>query len=300
MKIVLVIANSNGKNLVFVADTLDVYSLSESITLATQGKLESVHAVNTGQGSYLRANPNASESDNLDYLSLSSYQLFTSFDRSSLINSIPGLRQYWKHYKKFLEESAQQIAEIIVIDGIPRTTEDRVIAQLQPHRDLILMAGEHFGIDSIILGAIIIDEIARMLPLEDVIEKILLDALNWNSSVGIAQVTLETARGLIRIGYYNPNPNDPKLSEGRINKVSKEYLYDYVVKPKHSVFFAAARIREVIDQWLPVIDLSHRPEIIGTLYSQPPRKPNKNPGPSDRGTQIHEEFYPLSKTILRK
>jgi hypothetical protein len=113
-------------------------------------------------------------------------------------------------------------------------------------------------------------------------------------------VTLETARGLIRIGYYNPNPSDSRLSQERINQVSKEYLYDYVVKPKHSIFFSAARIREVIDQWLPVIDLSDRPEIIGTLYSQPPREPNTNPGSSDRGAQIHQEFYLLAKTILRK
>ncbi|MDP7247449.1 MAG: DUF3892 domain-containing protein [Candidatus Peribacteraceae bacterium] len=300
MKITFVVTDIKGKNLVFSSDTLKTYSLDESVKLVKQNKIDSVHVVRAGAGSYLRTNPNTMEEDNLDYLSLSSYKLFASLDQSSLINSILGLRRYFRDYNRFLEESVKRIDDIIVIDGFRRTTKQRVVTKLKPHREIILKAANHFGIDSITLGAIIVDEIARMLPLEDIIEKILLCTINWNSSVGIAQVKLETARGLIRIGYYNPNPNDSKLSQKYINKTPKEYLYNYVVKPKHSVFFAAARIREIIDQWMPVIDLSDRPEIIGTLYNQPPRKPRNNPGPTDRGSQIQQEFYPIAKTILRK
>ncbi len=59
-------------------------------------------------------------------------------------------------------------------------------------------------------------------------------------------------------------------------------------------------MREIVDQWLPIIDLTNRPEIIGTLYSQGQRRPNKNPGATNRGLQIKNEFYPLAKKILRK
>jgi len=241
MKIILVVTDTKGKNLVFSSDTLKTYSLGESVKLAKQSKIDGVHVVRTRAGSCLRTNPNTIEKDNLDYLSLSSYKLSASLDQSSFINSIPGLRQYWKHHKKFLEESAQKIEDIIVIDRFHRTTKQRVVEKLQPHHKTLLRAAEHFKIDPITLGAIIIDEIARMLPLEDVFEKVLMQTINWNSSVGIAQVKLETARGIIRIGYYNPNPEDPKLSQERVNKVSKEYLYNYVVKPKHSMFFCSSK-----------------------------------------------------------
>lgn len=52
-------------------------------------------------------------------------------------------------------------------------------------------------------------------------------------------------------------------------------------------------------QWFPAINLSNRPEIIGTLYNQRPRTPNAHPRSSDRGRQIHAEFYPFARNILK-
>jgi hypothetical protein len=193
MQIVLVVTDSRGKNIVFTTDMLKSHSIDEAVKLVMQGKIGSAHVVRTGPGSYVRADPNGLEKDNIDHLSISSYKLFASLDDSTLINSVPGLKKYWGHYREFLEESAERIESIITIDGIPRTTEDRVIAKLKPYRELMNEAAQRFGIDPNILGAIIIDEIARMLPLEDVFEEVLLYVLNWNSSVGIAQVKLETA-----------------------------------------------------------------------------------------------------------
>jgi len=44
---------------------------------------------------------------------------------------------------------------------------------------------------------------------------------------------------------------------------------------------------------------SYRPEILGTLYSQGLGDPKLNPGASDRGLQISQEFYPLARSILK-
>ena len=85
MKIVLIVTNSKGKNLVFSMDSLKAYSLDESVKLAKEGKLASVHIVKTGQGSYLRANPNAVEGDNLDSLSITSNHLYLSLDDFSCL-----------------------------------------------------------------------------------------------------------------------------------------------------------------------------------------------------------------------
>ena len=150
--------------------------------------------------------------------------------------------------------------------------------------------------DPYTLGAIIIDEIARANPWESIFDKLVF--VGKNTSAGIAQVKIETARRLILGGYYNPNPSDKKVAKENVMKTSKTYLYAYVEQPRHSIFFAAARIREIIDQWLPAINLSNRPEIIGTLYNQRSRTPNAYPRSSDRGKQIHAEFYPFARSIL--
>lgn len=96
----------------------------------------------------------------------------------------------------------------------------------------------------------------------------------------------------------NPNPSDKNLSRENVGAVTRRYLYDYVVQPKHSIYFAAARMREIIDQWSGKIDLSDRLEIIFTLYHQKPRTPNLTPGPDKRGLQIQKEFLPLAESIL--
>ena len=298
MFIVLVITDTAGRNRVFVTETLKAFDVQETREQVLQGKLSALHIVHTGPGSYLRSNPNGADTDNLDSLSVSANKLFASSDNSKLLTSLPGFKRYMEYYAKFLDTLEKLGESIIIVDGIPRTTRERVRSKLTPHRQHILAAATHFSIDSNTLGAIIIDEIVRMAPFESIADALLPHVLSVNVSVGIAQVTLETARSLIKSGYYNPNPQDEKLSKKQIGKASRSYLYDYVVQPVHNVHFAAAAIKNLIDQWLPTIDISDLPEIIGTLYHQPPRKPNTTPGPDERGAHIASEFYPFAKNIL--
>lgn len=130
------------------------------------------------------------------------------------------------------------------------------------------------------------------------------DALDWlailgrDTSVGLAQVKIETARKLIKADYYNPDPKDSNLSKANISTVSRKYLYKYTKHPIHSIYFAAAYLRWLIDSWAPFMDLSKRPEVMGTLYSLS-QKPGKRPVISKRGRQIKDEFYPIARKILR-
>ena len=142
-------------------------------------------------------------------------------------------------------------------------------------------------------------QIARVHPWEDALDKLFSAHIGTNTSVGIAQVKIGTVRELIAKECYNPNPDDKKLSKANIMKTSKAYLYAYAVQPRHSIRFGAARIRQIIDHWAHEIDLSSRPEIVGTLYSWKLGTPHPDPGTNDRGTQIAREFYPLAKNILK-
>ena len=299
MKIVLVITDSKGRNLVFSVDSLKAYSLDESVKLSKQGKLESVHAVKTGQGSYIRANPNVVEDDNLDTLSISAYKLFLSLDDIKYLLSKDGYEAY-KKYLTFHWRSIEERGEhVIYMDSYPLITNEQVTAKLKPYRNIVLSAAKRFSIDPYTLGAIIIDEISRVSPWEEVLDKLGKSFVGINTSAGIAQVKVETARELIQKRYYNPNPSDSKLSPKNIAKTSRAHLYTYVERARHSIYFAAARIRQTIDHWAYMTDLSDRPEILGTLYSQGLGNPKPNPRASDRGLQISQEFYLLAQKVLK-
>lgn len=298
MNIILVVTDTRGKNLVFAVDIFKAYSVDEAKRLATNNKLQGVHIVHTGAGSYLRANPNVLVGDNLDILSVSSHKFFAALDNLNIALPLPGFKLYWKLYQTYLKDRGEKREQVILIDNRPRTTVEHVTEKFAPHRKLVFDAADNFSIDPYLLGAIIIDEIGRASMFEGIFDVLLASFVGWNSSAGIAQVTMETARGLIKQGYYNPNPRDKKLSKKHIDKTPRSYLYTYVVQPKHCIYFAAAKMRSLVDEWQSKADLTKMPEIIATLYHLPYVKPNADPEPNDRGLQIVNEFYPLAKKIL--
>lgn len=289
MNIILVITSSSGKNLIFVTKTLKIYSFKEAIGLAERGILNGVYLVQGRSGPYLRAKPNRQKEDNLDHLSLSLSRLFASRGDLHSSISIGAYRRYWRLYQKTLKKNVA----LIFIDGHPTITQVDVKLRLLPNRSIIFKAGKKFHLDPYLLSAIIIDEVARAAPIEPIIDLIGASVMNMNISAGIAQVKIETARDLIKRGYYNPDPS--KLSEKTIELIQRQEIYRYVKKSKHSIYFAAARMRALIDEWKSYVDLNQRPDIIATLYSRPYKKPNRNPEPNARGLQISQEFYLLAK-----
>jgi len=294
VKIILIATNAKKKNLVFVDDALRIYSLEKAIQLARDGLLKKIFVVNRSGNLYLRTEPNALTKDNLDQISISSYLLFSSVDDINRTLSIPAFENFWQKYQRTLNGKK---SAYISIDDHLRISKEKAKAKLQSHRDFIFGAAKKFNIDSYLLAAIIIDEIARSSPLEGVLDLLGVYFIGKNTSAGIAQVKIETARGLIKTDYYNPNPDE--FSPENIGKISQLQLYQYVKQPKHSIFFAAARIRALIDEWKKFVDLSKRPEIIATLYSRGWVKPHASPKSNDRGNQIAGEFYELAKKWLK-
>ncbi len=298
MRVVLVITDTKGKNLIFSTDSGKAYYVDKAINLVKQNKIKSLHLVKTRHGVHLRSNPNDIDNDNLDALSISSHKLFLSINNIKYLASKDGVDAYKKYITLHGRSIKEKSKNVIYIDGFPLITREQIATKLTSHKRTIFAAAKEFSIDPYILGAIIIDEIARIHPWEDVRDKLFAVHLGINASVGIAQVTINTTRELIRKRYYNPNSNDKKMHKDKIMKTSKAYIYTYAVQPRHSIRFGAARIKQIIDHWSHKTDLSKRPEIIGTLYSQGLGIPKSNPGSNSRGLQIAQEFYPLAKRIL--
>jgi len=298
IKIILIATDTKRKSLVFVDENLKVYSLQEAVLAAQNGLLKNIYTVNRSGNFYLRSTRGTPTEDKLDRISISSYQLFYSLNDIGKILSIPAFKNYWEKYQQnLLQEQQEEKDACIVIDSHPRIAKITVQSKLILNKDIVLSAVQKFNIDHYLLSAILIDEMARMAPLEDITDMLLVEFLGKNTSVGIAQVETGTARDLMFSGYYNPNPNEFSSKE-KIKKSSDREIYEYIKQPEHSIFFAAARIRNLIDNWRKFIDLNQRPEIIGSLYSMG-KKPHENPQPNDRGLQIANEFYNLAKEWLK-
>ena len=299
MKIILAIGNARGRNIAFVTDNLSVYSSTEAIDLVKAGKIKGLYVAKRSGISYLRSSPGHANSALLDDVTIPVSKLLKSSTHTSNILALSAMDTYWGLYATQLKSTTVAGSTVMVVDGKDFTTKERVRAKILKNRDIIFSASEQFKIDPYLLGGILIDEIVRLSPFENIIDKIALTVLDKDVSVGIGQVKLETARQLIKSGYYNPNQEDIKLNIQNISEASRSYLYTYVIDEKNNIYFSAAYIRSLVDSWSSVAKAALVPEIIATLYSLY-RKPHPNPVSSERGLQIVADYVPMAREILNE
>ena len=296
MKIILVITDTKRKNLVFISDDLKTLSLKEAVDAAGSGDIEGAYPVNRKTGSYIRTKRSVPKKSEFDYLSVTGRDLVRYLQGNYAV-STPAISDFTKRYFASLEEGQAYIQPVGHPKFLRVLTAD-VKEKLLSHRGIIKRVAAQFSINQYILGALLVDEIARLLPFEDALEFLGVQIIGRNVSVGIAQVRIETANDLIKKGVYNPNPRDKRLPFERMTNLDRSYLFTYLIQTEHNISFAAAFIRYVIDFWAPYTDLSRRADIIGTLYHQGYGEPKANPEANERGTQIADEFYPLAKRWL--
>jgi hypothetical protein len=290
MKVILVVEDIKGKNILFITDYGQALSLEEALLEAQAGKIDNSHVVNADKTSFIRSNPNKIEIDNLDALTISYNQLEKGLSNYDEIKNHPSLQCYEKNRS----ENIVMSDDIIFVDGCPRKNKSDVVKYLTPYTMVINQAAKKQEIDPNLLGAILIDEYLRLGPddMFDWAAKIGID-----TSIGIAQVSVETARSLIKRGLYNPNQHDPKFNTENIDETGKGYFYKYLKEPVHSVNFAAAKIRSLIEDWKKYVGISKNPAVLGSLYSMY-KQPHANPIANDRGKQIAKEFYIMSENAL--
>jgi hypothetical protein len=299
VKIILIATDTERKSLVFVDENLKVYSLKEAISAVQNGLFKNVYTVNRSSNIYLRSTPSAPVTDKLDRISISSYQLFYSLNDIGKILSIPAFKNYWQKYQEILLQEQQEIKDAcIIIEGYPRIAKTTAQYKLATNKDIILTSAKKFDVDPYLLGAILIDEIARADSVENITDMLAVYFIGRNTSIGIGQVTTDVAKNLIIHGYYNPDP-DKFSSKEKIKKTTRREIYEYLKHPQHNIFFAGAHMRSLVDEWKKFVDLNKRPEIIASLYSLQHKDPHSNPQPNNRGLQIVNEFYNLAKEWLK-
>ena len=287
MKIVLVIEDEKNKNVLFVTENRNVYTSEDAIKATLEGQLEGTYVVQTSEKArYVRSNPNKTKLDNLDELTISISQLREGLLNYDLIQAHPSL----KEYEKIRLSNLQTSDDVIFIDGVARKTKKEVITHIKKYKSLIIDAASKQNIDPKVLTAILIDEYLRMGPNDwfDWAAK-----LGLNTSVGVAQIKVETARNIIKMGYYNPNPDDQKLNPDAIKTATKNHLYQYLKNPNHNIHFSAAIIRANKEYWNTT-----KHDELASLYSYWTPKSKKKVVITKRGTQIATEFYAISEELL--
>ena len=299
MKVILVVENKRGRSSLLVADDGAVYTLAEILNLAREGRISGLQVATRNGVSYLRASRRRAGIPALQDVSISRKSILSISSNTASVFSRAQFRPFWDFYQDQLEKEAALGKLIVSIDGQLFDTQDHIRSTLLPHKDNIFSAAKHFNIDPYLLAAICVDETIRLAPFEEVRDKLLstFDS-SHDVSIGIAQVKLTVARNLIKRGYYNPNPFDENLSQTGIDNISLAYLYRYVIDPKHNVYFAAAHVRNLMDEWKAKAGIEIPPVIMATLYHLTYKPPRPNPESNARGEQIISEFYPIAKEIL--
>jgi hypothetical protein len=283
MKIILVINDDKGKNILFVTDEFKALLLKDAINLVKQQQIPTLQLVRSPKGLYLRAKKGSDII--LNSVSVSVEQTkdglkdFLSFCKHS------AMEVYRKH------KIANAKPDAIWIEGLPRPSAADARVHLQKYQDIIREASKKQDIDINILGAILIDEYLRMGE-DDLGDWLAL--LGAKTSVGIAQIKIATAQDIMRSGLYIPN-NDRSLLT-----IPAPLLYPILDNPYHSIHLCAARVRQIINYWKKTLDISQRVDIIGTLYSLGLGKPKPIPESNERGDRIRDEWYPLAEQVFGK
>ncbi|OGC19746.1 hypothetical protein A2282_08955 [candidate division WOR-1 bacterium RIFOXYA12_FULL_36_13] len=283
MEILLVIEDKKGRNILFVMDNFQTLTIKGVIDFIKNGIVSGLHLVSTKSGVYIRSNLNSKKDDNLDSISIS----FSSLKNGRKSKS---LSKYNKKRNVFLKEQEKQKEKVVYIDREPKKTEKEIIKYLAKYKKHILSAAKDLKVDTYLLGAILIDEDLRREWQDDWFDR--LGQLGIDFSVGIAQIKVSTAKDLIKRGFYNPNPKDDKLSA-----LPTRELYKYLNDPKYSIYFAAAKIRQIKNDFSLRYNLN-RLEVVADLYSR--KNLDKTKGKvSSRGKQIAKEFYKIAKKALK-
>lgn len=297
MNIKLVLANTKRKSLLFISNTFKILTLDDALRRAKKGELENVSVVRGKYGEYVRSLPNAFTKDNVDTLSVTAADIMAYVNGTRHFKSTDAISVYVAHYIASHVEADH--AFIKTYDG-HKAFVDQIRDLVVQNTSIIKQAAKEFNIDPYLLGSIVIDESVRLGAFEEVRDSFFLQLVGRNVSVGIAQLKLETANGLIKGEFYNPNPEDKKLPFiDQLRNDDRRYLYQYVSPPKHNLRFAAAFLRSLIDEWKSILDISKRPEVLGTFYSLSHQKPSTRPKILPRGRQIAEEFYGYAKKWLK-
>ncbi len=192
------------------------------------------------------------------------------------------------------------LALFILLTGLPVQEYDTATQALAEHRNLIIEHSELFHVKPRIVAAVIYAERVLNVNWRDTYLDKLMALNRLNSSIGFCQIKLNTARWI----ENNLNDANSKYFLGdSIAAFFPESIYlDKLIKrlddPGMNIMYAVAYLAMFQSRWQrDGVDISSRPDILGTLYSLgafktngEERIPHPDPVPNRFGSTALE-FY---------
>lgn len=168
--------------------------------------------------------------------------------------------------------------------------EKRASALVNAYGKLIQAVAKEFGIDPVMIGAVIYQEQSTNVNFVDALTDYIGGILHLNTSIGIGQIRVNTARDLERIySDLDPNRGDSLLANETFVRV--ERLKD----PFTNIRYVAAKLHFSQTRWKQKgFDIINQFEILGTLYNieyvSNPIEPHANPQPNDFGRGVKKNY----------
>jgi hypothetical protein len=161
------------------------------------------------------------------------------------------------------------------------------------HKNLIIVAAKEFDVDPIVVGAVIFQEQSTNVNFVDTLADYLGGRLGLNTSIGIGQVRVETARSL--------GEKFPELLENNKSNTTRSVI-ERLKDPRANIRYVAGKIAFSQLEWLEMdLDITNRPDILGTLYNiedvDDPIKPHAYPKPNDFGNGVQKNYDRIKKLL---
>ncbi len=166
--------------------------------------------------------------------------------------------------------------------------EQRAARLVELHSLVIKTAAQEFDTDPVMIGAVMYQEQSTNVNFVDTLSDTIGGVIGLNTSVGIGQVRVNTARALEE-KYPQLVPGAAFSGDDTFTRV--ERLKD----PLFNIRYVAAKVHFDATYWKEAgFDLSGRHDILGTLYNTQdiahPLTPHANPGANEFGKGVGENY----------
>ena len=168
--------------------------------------------------------------------------------------------------------------------------EQRAGNIIKTYQPLILSTAKEFHLDPVMVGAVIFQEQANNFNFIDALADYIGGLLHLNTSIGVGQVRVNTARELEKI-YPSLDPGVEESWPGEETFVRVERLKDQLT----NIRFSAAKLFFSRTRWMQAgFNIEGRPEVLGTLYNieevARPITPHAHPEANDFGKGVQENY----------
>jgi hypothetical protein len=220
------------------------------------------------------------------------------FKKETQVRSVELKLSQGIHYIEFWADRMPILHKInFDLSYIETKSEERASGLIQDHASIIRYTANEYGVDPVIVGAVIYQEQATNVNFIDALTDYIGGLLHLNTSIGIGQIRIKTAKHLEKF-YPGLDPYKNENSILDYNMVRVERLKD----PFTNIKYVASKIHFTRERWKKAgFDISERPEILGTLYNiedvADPIKPHLNPESNKFGYGVGMNYKKVKKLL---